>query len=265
MKRYWIAFLFTFFFVLGAVAQTEVENPPQTEKAEAVVARAIEALGGERYLQVTSQISRGKFTQMRDGSVISFQSFVDVIVFPDKERTEFRGGGNRVIQVNTGDTGWLFDSELESIKTQTPVQVEAFKRGIRTSIDNLLRGKWKGSATLAYIGRRPATLGKRNEAIALRYEDGFSVEFEFAVDDGLPQKALFKRENADAETITEEDRYAQFIENYGIKTPFVVDRFVNGKQTSRINFESIEFNKRIPDTIFTKPANIKDAKREMKL
>lgn len=241
-------------------------HPPTLgdEKAEAIIARAVQQLGGDKYLQVRSQVGRGKFSVIRDGAIASFQSFVDAIVFPDRERTEFKSGGARTVQVNTGDTGWIFDGEQELIKIQSPVQVENFKRGLRTSLDNLLRGYWKGDAELSYVGRRPSTLGKRNDVVRLTYKDGLTVEFEFAVDDGIPQKAIYKTKEGDSEPVTEEDHYAQFIEVSGIKTPFIIDRFTAGKQASRINYDSIEFNKTIPDSAFARPSNPKDAKKDIK-
>lgn len=243
---------------------TTAAKPAEPEKAEAVIAKAVEALGGERYLKVTSQLSRGSFTVMKEGQIASFQRFVDVIVFPDSERTEFKGGGSRVVQTNTGDTGWIFDGDQEIVKVQTEKQISDFKQSIRTNIDTLLRGGWRDKATLAYLGRRPATLGKRNDAIRLTYEDGMTVEYEFSVDTGLPQKVMFKRSNLDGDELREEDRYAQFIDVDGIKTPFVIDRFTNGSQSSRINYESVEFNKPIPRSIFAKPASAKEAKKEIK-
>lgn len=237
---------------------------PNDPKAQEVLNKAVVSLGGNRYLQVKSQIGRGKFSTIREGAVVSFQTFVDVIVFPDKERTEFKGNGSRTIQANSGDTGWIFDGDQELIKIQNKDQIANFKQGIRTSLDNLLRGHWKGEAEVTYVGRRPATLGKRNDVIKLTYKDGFIVEFEFAVDDGLPQKAIYKRTSADGEEIKEEDRYAQFIDVGGIKAPFIIDRFTNGSPSSRINFESVEFNRRIPDSIFAKPSNAKDARKEAK-
>ncbi len=81
----------------------------------------------------------------------------------------------------------------------------------------------------------------------------------------MPVKAVYKRANADNETIKEEDRYAQFIDVQGVKTPFIVDHFSNGVQTSRINYDSIEFNKTISDSIFVKPANAKELKKDLKL
>lgn len=247
-----------------ASAQPEPDKTDLRQKAEAVLTRAVATLGGPTYLQVRTQIGRGKFSVLHESNLVSFQTFTDIIVFPDKERTEFKGGGTRTIQVNNGDTGWVFDGAQELVKVQNEGQVANFKQGIRTSLDNLLRGGWKKDAELTYAGRRPATLGKRNDVLRLTYKDGFIVEFEFAVDDALPQKALYKTTTAGGEENKEEDRYAQFIDVNGVRSPFIIDRFTNGSQSSRINYDSLEFNKSIPDSVFAKPANAKEAKKDVK-
>src|SRR5687767_14809611 len=97
-----LLFCLCFLAISGAAQKTD-------EKAEAVVKKAVQVLGGDKYLKVKSQIGRGKFSLMRDGMIGSFQTFVDVIVFPDKERTEFKEFGKKSVQTNTGDTGWIFD------------------------------------------------------------------------------------------------------------------------------------------------------------
>jgi hypothetical protein len=245
-------------------ALTAPSKPGGAEHAEAVLKMAIQTLGGEKYLNVRSQIGRGKYSIIKDGAVVSFQTFTDVIVYPDKERTDFKGGGSKSVQTNVGDTGWVYDGDQELIKVQNEKQIENFKRGMRTSIDHLLRGHWRGEGELSYVGKRPATLGKRNEVIKLTYKDGLVVEFEFAADDGLPQKGSYMRLNADNEEVKEEDRYAQFVDIGGIKAPFIIDRFSGGVQSSRINYQSVEYNKSVPDSIFNKPANAKDLK-ELKL
>ena len=245
------------FFVSAANAQVKPD-------AQSIVSKAVQVMGGDRYLQVKSQVGRGRFSVVRENAVVSSQSFLDVIVFPDKERTEFKTGGSKTIQTNTGKTGWIFDSDAESLRDQIAAQVENFERGIRVSLDTLLRGYWKGEAELSYVGRRPATLGKRNDVIRLTYNDGFIIEFEFT-DDGTPAKAIYKRKAVDDSEVTEEDRYAQFIDIGGIKAPFIIDRYTNGAQNSRINYESIDFNKTIPDAIFSKPSNLKELKKDLKL
>lgn len=244
-------------FVFTSAAQSKPD-------AQAIVAKAVQIMGGDRYLQVKTQIGRGRFSSVRENSVVASQTFIDIIDFPDKERTEFRTGGSKTIQTNNGKSGWIFDSDAESLRDQNAEQVENFRRGIRVSLDNLLRGYWKGEAELSYVGRRPATLGKRNDVIKLTYKDGFEIEFEFA-DDGTPAKAIYKRKAVDGSDVTEEDRYAQFIDVGGVKTPFIIDRYTNNAQNSRINYESVDFNKPIPESVFSKPSDIKSLKKDLKI
>ncbi len=240
-------------------------SPANAAQAEAVLQRAIQTLGGDKYLNVKTQIGRGKYSILKEGVVVSFQTFVDVIVYPDKERTDFKGGGVKSVQTNVGNTGWVFDGDQDLVKIQNEKQIENFKRGIRTSLDYLLRGHWRGQAELAYVGKRPATLGKRNDVVKVVYKDGLVVEYEFAAEDGLPQKGTHTRLNADNEEIKEVDRYAQFVEVGGIKTPFIIDRFTGGVQSSRINYQTVEYNKSIPEEIFTKPSSAKEVKKDLKL
>jgi hypothetical protein len=236
------------------------------EKAEAILARAIERVGGQKYLQTATQIGRGNFTQFVNGQVDIPASFVDVIVFPDKERTEFKHSGNKTVQTNVGSSGWIFDGAARTIKDQNKEALENFRRGMRTSLDYILRGYWrKENASLTYAGKREAALGIRNEVLKLTFADGFTVEFEFAATDGLPGKSIFKKLNADAEEVKEEDRYAQFVEIQGVFVPFVIDHFQNGKPTSRINYTSLEFNRPVPDSVFTKPKDLKELKKDLKL
>ena len=254
-------------FVFSSVAVSQTEDAPvkkaaNTPQAEAIIQKAIQFLGGDKYLNVKTQIGKGKYSAIRDGGVASFQTFSDIIVYPDKERTDFKGGGTKSTQTNVGNSGWVYDGDQELVKEQSEKQIEGYKRGIRTSLDYLLRGHWKGDAELSYIGKRQGTLGKRNDTIKLTYKDGLEVEFEFA-DDGTPVKGSYKHLNPEGEEVKEEDRYAQFIDVGGIKAPFIIDRFTAGTQSSRINYETIEFNKAVADSIFAKPSS-KDAKKDAK-
>lgn len=252
-----VIFIFTF--------QTFAQSNSTDEKAEAILKRAVEKLGGQKYLEAKSIVSTGNYTLLTDGQMQQFSSFTDVTVFPDKERTEFKQSGVKNIQTNFGANGWLFDGAARLIREQSKTQIADFHRGIRSSLDNLLRGNWRKDegASLTYAGRRQAGIGKRNDVVKLTYSDGFTVEFEFS-DDGFPAKSVYKRTNLDGVELKEEDRYAQFLDIQGIITPFVIDHFVNDKHQSRINYLTIEYNKNIPDSIFTKPADAKEFKKDLK-
>lgn len=254
---------------ISLVAQTTAaasQPSAADQKAEAIVARAIEVLGGNSYLNVKTVVGRGFFTSFKDGMSQIPARFLDYIAYPDRERTEFTGDGIRVIQTNTGETGWLFDGATKTLSDMKASQIEDFKRSMRTSVENLLRGWWKKeNATLSYVGRREAGLARRNETVRLTYPNGFWIEYEFAAKEGLPAKVIYKTtkkkpDSDETEEITEEDRLAKPITIAGITAPWVIDHFMNGTQTSRISYESIEYDRPLADTLFAKPANIKSLK-----
>ncbi len=230
-------------------------------KAEQIVARAVAAVGGDGYLAVRSTIGRGVFTPFAKGASQLPSAFTDYMVFPDRERTEFRGGNNRIIQTNTGQTGWLYDASTRALKDQPAADIENFQLSLRTSLDSLLRGWWRtAGATLTYAGRREAGLARRNETVRLTYPDGFIIDFEIGAKDNLPAKAQYKRKNSEGAEVQEEDRYARYLTVAGITLPFVVDHYRAGDQTSRIAYDAIEFNSPVPDTLFARPANFKAVK-----
>jgi len=265
-RKVTVALCAIFLSVAPCLAQSDVPVKATDDKAEQIVQKAIQAIGGDAYLNVKTVIGRGFYTIYRDGVSGVPLRFVDYIAYPDRERTEFTGEGNRIIQTNYQNEGWMFDAAAKSLKDQTAKQVEDFRTGMRTSMENLLRGWWrKEGATLSYIGRREASLGRRNETVKLTYPDGFWIEYEFAAIEGTPAKAIYKRQqkNPDNDEVfetTEEDRFFKPLAISGVNVPFVIDHFRNGVQISRINYESIEFNKPLADSMFTKPANIKAIK-----
>lgn len=251
------------------MAQTPAPSTSSTtvdEKSQQIIDRAIETVGGQKYLEVQTVIGKGFYTVFKDGISQIPARFLDYIAYPDRERTEFTGAGIRTIQTNTGDTGWMFDGAVKKISDQTPEQVAGFKQAIRTSLEYLLRGYWKkDGGKISYVGRREAGIGKRNETIRLVFPDDWWIEYEFGARDGYPAKIIYKRERKDPDSgdvvwMTEEDHLLKFINVDGISAPWIVDHFVNGKQTSRIAYESVQYNQRFADNLFAKPADVKSIK-----
>lgn len=250
----------------NASAPAVLPDGSADEKSQLIINRAVEVLGGGNYLNVKSTVGKGFFTSFHDGISQIPARFLDYIVYPDRERTEFTGAGIRTIQTNVGDTGWIYDGGVRKITDQQPPQIEDFKRTMKTSLENLLRGWWrKDGGKVAYVGRREAGLAKRNETIRLTYPDGFWIEYEFGARDGMPAKIIYKRsrknmDSGDVEETTEEDQLFKFIAIDGVTAPWVIDHLVNGKQTTRINYESIQYNQPLPDSLFSKPDDVKKIK-----
>lgn len=250
------------FLLAPAHAQTQQVD----EKSQEIIDRAIQVVGGQAYLNVQTVVGKGFYSDYRDGAPQVPVRFLDYLAYPDKERTEFTSLGIRNIQTNVGDTGWLFDGAVKKISDQKPAQIEEFKRAMRTTFENLLRGWWKEEGgKVTYVGRREAGLAKRNETIKLTYPDGFWIEYEFGARDGMPAKIIYKRMRRDPDSgdqveTTEEEHFLRFVSNEGIQSPWIIDRFINGKQTARINYEAVQYNQRLADTLWAKPDNIKAIK-----
>jgi hypothetical protein len=236
------------------------------EKSQAIINRAVEVVGGQAYLNVQTVIGKGFYSEFKENVAQVPLKFVDYLAYPNRERTEFTSSGIKSIQTNDGDTGWMFDGAVKKISDQSPAQVEEFKRSMRTTVENLLKGWWRNEGgKVSYVGRREAGLAKRNETVRLTYPNGFWIEYEFGARDGLPAKIIYKRMRRDPDSgdqveTTEEDVLLKFITVDGVTAPWVIDHFVNGHQTSRINYDQIQYNQRLTDSLFAKPADVKAIK-----
>jgi hypothetical protein len=263
-----LVLLFCLVLSLALVPHAQTPTPAVSvdEKSQQVINRAIETLGGASYLNVQTVVGKGFFTTYSEGLSQIPARFIDYLAYPDRERTEFTGAGIRTIQTNVGDTGWLFDGAVKTITDQGSTQIEEFKRAMRTSLENLLRGWWKKEGgKVVYVGRREAGLAKRNDALRLTYPNGFWVEYEFGTRDGMPAKILYKRsrknpDSGDMEETSEEDQLLKPIIIDGVTAPWVIDHFVNGKQATRVSYESVQYNQKLPDSLFAKPDNVKSIK-----
>jgi hypothetical protein len=253
-------------WAIATFGQTTTPEVSVDEKSQQIIDKAVEVLGGQAYLNVNSVTGKGFFTTYAQGMSQIPAKFLDYIVYPDRERTEFTGAGIRTIQTNVADKGWVFDGAVKTINDQSSAQIDEFKRAMRTSLENLLRGWWKKEGgKIVYVGRREAGLAKRNETIRLTFPNGFWIEYEFGAKDYLPAKMIFKRtrknaDSGDEEETNEEDRFFKFITMDGVNAPWVIDHFINGVQSSRVNYESIQYNQKIPDSLFAKPATVKEIK-----
>ena len=236
------------------------------EKSQAIINRAVEVVGGQTYLNVQTVIGKGFYSEFKENVPQVPLKFVDYLAYPNRERTEFTSSGIKSIQTNDGDTGWMFDGAVKKISDQSPAQIEEFKRSMRTTVENLLKGWWRNEGgKVTYAGRREAGLARRNETVRLTYPNGFWIEYEFGARDGLPAKIIYKRMRRDPDSgdqveTTEEDVLLKFITVDGVTAPWVIDHFVNGHQTSRINYDQIQYNQHLADSLFAKPTDVKAIK-----
>lgn len=264
LKKLSVCLFFFCVFASAALAQKADPNDPQNiEKGKQLLKAAIEARGGQAYLNFTTLTAIGQYTPFDQGMSTLPMPFADYIVFPDKERVEFGRGRkqkDRKIQVNTGTTGWTYDGDAQVLKDQDEKQVKSFTESLETDIDHVLREAFqKPDAEVRFYGREETRPGERADVIAIKRSDALTVYLMLNAYTHLPMTLTYEREGEKG-IVKHEYRFNQYVPYDGVKFPNIVDYYQNGIQISRVNYQDIKLNQPVLDTLFVKPPSAKAIK-----
>ena len=253
----------TLLLAITARAQrVDPNDPKNVQRGAELIKQAVQARGGERFLSFTNVMGSGMYTQFQKGLSQNPRQFIDWIVFPDKERTEFGKGKkkNRTIQVNVGKTGWLYDGDAETLKDQTDKQIEEYLESLEFDIDRLLRAAAKGDGVeVGFAGREETRPGERADSVAIRLKSDRTAYLLLDSQTHLPISLSYEK-TEDGALVKQETRYNQYVDYDGVKFPNIVDFFRDNVQTGRVNYQLIKLNTQIGDDLFAKPANAKAIK-----
>jgi len=235
-------------------------DPNDIEKAKTALEKAVKARGGSAYLNVRTETGTGQFNQFDKGMATVPIQFSDFIEYPDKERTEFGHKKGKFVQANVASIGWTFDAANKALKDQGEEQTKEFVDSMKYSVDGILRGSWREpKVRFTYYPRREAWRLKFGEAIKMEFPDNTVITLYLDLETHLP--ILMQREHlVKDQPQKEETRFAQWIERQGILAPNILDTFIEGTQTNRVNYDNRTYNQPLPANFFTKPVNLKDIK-----
>ncbi len=252
------------YVVTTSQAFAQKPEPPDAkniEKGRQLIQTVIEARGGARYLEFKTLIGAGQYTLFDKGLSGVPQPFLDYIVYPDRERTEFgRKKRDRNIQVNIGKTGWVYDGQGETLKNVDEKQGGAFLEGLEYDIDHVLRGGWQQPGVKAWFyGREETRPGERADMVAVELQKDRLVLLVIDPSTHLPFKLVYEKPD-DKGISRHEVRFNQYVQYDGVKFPNIVDFYRDGVQTSRVNYNNVQINAPIPESLFVKPASAKAIK-----
>ncbi len=248
--------------ITARAQRVDPNDPKNIERGAELIKQAVAARGGDRFLSFKNIMSTGMYTPFQKGVSQYPVKFIDWIVYPDKERTEFGKGKkkDRRIQVNVGNTGWIYDGDAETLKDQTDKQIQEHLEGLEFDIDRLLRAAAKGDGVeVGYAGREEIGPGERADAIAIRLKSDRAGYLLLNQQTHLPISLSYEK-TEDGGLVKHEIRYAQYVDWDGVKFPNIVDFFRDSIQTGRVNIESIKLDTPISDELFAKPASAKAIK-----
>ncbi|MBI1762473.1 MAG: hypothetical protein HYR56_13655 [Acidobacteria bacterium] len=238
------------------------KDPQNITRGRELLKQAITARGGDAYLKFKTLHASGQYTPFDQGNPTSPKTFLDWLVYPDKERVEFGKGKkkDRTIQVNVGKTGWVYDGDAETLKDQSEKQIKDFLEGNENELDHILRvAAITPGIEIRFYGRQETRPGERADVVEITLAPERVVMLMLDRYTHLPMSLSY--EKADGKGLSKREvRYFQYINYGGIKFPNIVDFYKDGIQESRINYQAVQPDAPVPDELFAKPANVKAIK-----
>ncbi|MDM7995594.1 MAG: hypothetical protein QUT30_07925 [Acidobacteriota bacterium] len=221
---------------------------------------AIDAMGGERYRNVTDIVTEGTLYGFdAEGSSSLPIPYVDYTKFPDKSRFEM--GSNKkkrdITVFNLGaNEGWILEGDRETREAK-PEEMEEFKNAVRHSIDMICRFRYKDPENrLFYLGP-----GEGNdvtlEQVKIVDPENDEVIVYFDRISKLPARIEYREVSANGIRLRHVEEFSQWHRKQGILTPLRIDRFVNGRKSSQNFILKITYNNNLADSLFTKPVRAK--------
>jgi hypothetical protein len=230
-------------------AQSLPVDQENARKAKALVDQAIQALGGNAYLNIEDVSQEGRtygfHLGQSEGVGVLFWRFYK---FPDKERIELTKKRD-VAYVYRGDKG--FEITYKGTRSDDPKAVSDYLRRREFSLDWVLR-KWlpQPGIALFYEGHTVAAQ-KDAEQITIMNSSNQSVTLYIDSSTHLPVKKTYSwRDPTDKERNIEDEVYDNYRPVQGVMTPFSITRFYNGDMASQRFLNSVNYNKGLSDSMF---------------
>ena len=211
----------------------------------------IDALGGQTFLDVKDIHTTGRFFAFTRGQLSGSDIFSDYIKLPDMERVEFGPTTRRTTQINRGKEGWKIVAK-KSPEPQSPGEIEEFLKGLKTSLDYVLRFTLEERQTTVQPLPSEMIDFKRIDVVELRDPEKNRIRFYIDRDTHLPIKMQVRRTE---ESKLHEEQYSNWHKFEGVMTALFVSRLTDNVKTMEIHLDTADYNSGLSDNLFTPPAS----------
>lgn len=231
-------------------------------KARALLDQAIQALGGQAYLNFQDMSQQGRTYSFYHGQPnsagILFWRFYK---FPDKERVELTKQRD-IAYVLNGDKG--YEITYKGTVSEDPKVLADSLRRRAHSLEWVLR-KWLNDPGIALFYDGPAVAAEKpaEQVTIMRQDDSVTIYLDAG--NHLPLKRSFSwRDPTDKLRNTEEEVYDNYRPVGSIKAPFSITRFLNGDMSNQRFLNSVSFNTGLNESMFEASISYEPGKRPFK-
>jgi hypothetical protein len=246
----------TALILLAALALIPAVPGQDEERVQKLFRDAIQAMGGDVFLNVKDMVSEGQYFFFNaQGDSSGLIKYADYTRLPDKSRFEL---GNRKRELDISvfnlekNEGWIQEGQKPT-REATEQEMRDFKNSANNSIDNIFRFRCKDPQNkLFYMGPGEGH-DLTMESVKIIDPENEEVTVYFSRLSKLPVKTEFRRINKKGVRERVVDEFSRWHEAQGVKTPMRIDRYVNGRRASQQFILKITYNNNLPDSVFSKP------------
>ena len=242
-------------FLLGGAsgvrlrAQNPAEVPSRIDpKAQQVVDRVIQALGGPAFLKVKRLTTRGRIYSIRDEATSAYAPFESFVEYPDRRRFSY-GKNPPVILVNNGDQAWELDRYGQT--TQPAEQARRWGISNHYSLENLLRLRIHEPGILIQPGGVDFVDNVATQALDMVDAQGTQLKLDLNRQTLLPVRVTYRvRDPKTGDWSEFADVYSDYKNIQGIMTPMHIARFLDDERVSEVFRSSAQYDDEYPPSYF---------------
>jgi len=246
-----------------------LNDSESARKARALLAQAIDALGGQAYLTYTNRSESGRYYPLHHGASsglgIPYNYYVE---YPDKDRFEVIHtkdihiipgqidiGGVKtenkfdIVLIHNGDKG--YETTYKGTAAQDTIDLETYLRRRPHSPEWIFR-KWLSDPTVAlFYDGLSIVDSKPVETVTLLNSQNDSVSVAIDQITHYPIRISYSwRDPKDRQKNVEEEVYDSFKPEQGIMTPHSITRYFNGEMSQQRFITTAKYNLNLPDSLF---------------
>ncbi len=217
-------------------------------KAQEMLDRAIQSLGGPAFLGFKRLTTRGRVFAIEDGITAGFAPYESAVEYPDKRRFSY-GKKKPVVLINNGDRSWELDKY--GVTHQLPEQLRRWKISARYGLENLLRLRIHELGIL--IQEAGVDFVDNSAVNVVDIFDAQQVEVKLYLHKTtfLPVRIAYRGQDPQTREWQEyADVYGDYQRIQGVQTPMHITRFLDGERVSEAFRNSAQYDEAFPANTF---------------
>jgi len=217
-------------------------------KAQLVLDRVIQALGGPAFLKVKRLTTKGRIYSITNEATSAFAPFESYFEYPDKRRFSY-GKNPPVILINNGDQAWELDRMGQT--TQLPEQIRRWKISTTYSLENLLRLRIREPGVLIQPGGVDFVDNVATQSLDMVDAQGTELKLDLNRQTFLPVSVTYRvRDPKTGDWNDFADVYSDYKNVDGVMTPMHIARFLDGDRVSEVFRSFAHYDDDYPPTYF---------------